>query len=412
MNIYDYIDSPDVAAHCRKVGYAFDPIEMAVLINESRKTIEQKHAAYRALMDEYPDMSFHESVPFGKKYTLHTFLEALIEYEEKAIRDFMDPKLHRKTRYTVSSYSLRQLGLKQQETYDVIQEAINAVKTEEKQKEYRTAEEVLDEIRPIWDRDNVRDVRIMKRWGKYRFEALDITYDGEHTYVDMDEKHAPGSLGDIFIHIPVPFENGDIVYDGEEPCVLKSVPDAREDYRRRVPGSFKGNDDVFLDCAFYYYLCDGGIGDSGHHPVPYPSTGRPIRKCKYFREELTGEQRVLTRLSEFIKEHDGDPGAAAIQAKAAELSEEYKHFKIRDGKLVKYIEARGITKATVPQSVTSIGANAFFCCDGLASVTIPHTVTDIEEGAFSECGNISIIAPKGSYAAHYAKEHGIEYREL
>ena len=45
----------------------------------------------------------------------------------------------------------------------------------------------------------------------------------------------------------------------------------------------------------------------------------------------------------------------------------------------------GLTSVTIPNSVTSIGGFAFVNCFGLTSVTIPNSVTSIGEGAFANC---------------------------
>ena len=55
---------------------------------------------------------------------------------------------------------------------------------------------------------------------------------------------------------------------------------------------------------------------------------------------------------------------------------------------------KGCQNTTIPNSVTSIGLDAFRGCEGLTSITIPNSVTEIGGGAFGECtGLTSIIIP-------------------
>ena len=51
----------------------------------------------------------------------------------------------------------------------------------------------------------------------------------------------------------------------------------------------------------------------------------------------------------------------------------------------------GCKNSTIPNSVTSIGANAFSGCDGLTSVTIPNSVTSIGDYAFDYCGGLTSV---------------------
>ena len=50
----------------------------------------------------------------------------------------------------------------------------------------------------------------------------------------------------------------------------------------------------------------------------------------------------------------------------------------------------GLTSLTIPNSVTSIGDNVFLCCYSLTSLTIPNSVTSIGDNAFGYCGLTSL----------------------
>ena len=50
-----------------------------------------------------------------------------------------------------------------------------------------------------------------------------------------------------------------------------------------------------------------------------------------------------------------------------------------------------LPSVTIPNGVTSIGIKAFFCCYGLTSVTIPNSVTSIGEMAFLYCSGLTTV---------------------
>ena len=60
-------------------------------------------------------------------------------------------------------------------------------------------------------------------------------------------------------------------------------------------------------------------------------------------------------------------------------------------KMIRYQAFRycsGLTRITIPDSVTSIGEHAFYDCDSLTSITIPNSVTSIERWAFKGCSGL------------------------
>ena len=63
-----------------------------------------------------------------------------------------------------------------------------------------------------------------------------------------------------------------------------------------------------------------------------------------------------------------------------------------DGVLNSFAPA-GLTTYTIPDSVTSIGDYAFYCCGSLTSITIPDSVTSIGMSAFDGCSLPSVIIP-------------------
>lgn len=52
---------------------------------------------------------------------------------------------------------------------------------------------------------------------------------------------------------------------------------------------------------------------------------------------------------------------------------------------------RSLTTVTIPESVTSIGEYAFSYCSGLTSVTIPESVTCIDRDTFSGCSSLTSV---------------------
>ena len=66
-------------------------------------------------------------------------------------------------------------------------------------------------------------------------------------------------------------------------------------------------------------------------------------------------------------------------------------FNKKKTELIRYPEGKSQTSYTIPNSVTSIGVDAFRDCSGLTSITIPNSVTSIGSGAFWGCTGLTSI---------------------
>ena len=64
-----------------------------------------------------------------------------------------------------------------------------------------------------------------------------------------------------------------------------------------------------------------------------------------------------------------------------------------------FCDCSGLTSVNIPTSVTSIGYEAFIYCSGLTSVTIGSGVTSIESGTFSACSSLKSVTIGNSVAS-------------
>ena len=56
-----------------------------------------------------------------------------------------------------------------------------------------------------------------------------------------------------------------------------------------------------------------------------------------------------------------------------------------------FLECSGLTSIEIPNSVTTIGEWAFYNCNSLTSIEIPNSVTSIGERAFSGCKRLTSV---------------------
>ena len=305
MDIYSYIKSPDISDYCKKIGHIFNPLEMAVIIAISDRTMQEKHTAWHRLIEEYPDMPISGTRGFRAHESLHEYLRELIAYEEREIEAFFKPD-------TGAVYSLQAFWRQERD----------------------------DEYGLTWDRDLKCDsvystfekawAALLKIWkaGVDAYPPVSIKF--VKTYVDTEDCHVgyfnkdgglrrlfhykgasilshfisyskdrPDDLESISIYLPVPFEKGDLVTNEDgKPRVLESLPRLDTEYKEGdSEDGYRGYRHESDHTSSYYISEHDNLTGLKDHTV-----GR--WDLRYFRGELKGQEHFLKYLSQYMKDKE------------------------------------------------------------------------------------------------------------
>ena len=233
MDIFKYFPSKDVADYCKKIGYEFNPIELACLIKElslyKSIPIEEQIKLFQELIDCYPDMQFHKSVRFSMRNSLHEYLKAFIDWNERALEHFYNPNIGgiKRYYYALDPYTIWVLGLDPENI-----PSTDVFKRHKTYGHFDSVDILLEYIKPYWDRvDNIERIRV-HICGKRLQCGLSVDIDrngricwlSDYSYVSFPgKKKFPGRIEDLFVYIPVPYKVGDIVSTTIEPDIPQMI---------------------------------------------------------------------------------------------------------------------------------------------------------------------------------------------
>ena len=287
MDIYSFIRSKDVAAHCREIGKTWNTYEMAVIIGRSHRTIAEKHEAWCELIKSYPDMP----TPENRFKSIHEEIEKLMDIQECELTLFMTPEIGAFYKHTIPSDDIARWS---KYTYQCFEDALLAAKDSWKNvdvpeicvvKVFAKTDDNTPEITATANAD--RDGNILFLWFSGRQEDLAKMFPSA-TIDDMDDYICSDYT---YIDIPTPFKRGDILIWRRYIFVLDSLDsDNPERLEENVERSSGYN---YETGGLGYFVNDNG-GLYGDH-VDGNDTYR------YYRGKLEGNNRLLHYVSLYFK---------------------------------------------------------------------------------------------------------------
>ena len=293
MDIYSFINSPDVAAHCREINKTWNPFEMAVIISRSHKPMTEKHAAWRELISDYPDMptpkgSYHDS--------LHQELTKVINGEDRLLymlkyHDHGDVYTHKAWR---NGETLRS---------EVV---------------LCSFDEAWNDAVKQWEGSNATVIYIRKvntgEYGASHHEWIQTAMDFKGNVYFIDASRPWGRLfpdaeykepmfrnpDEFFVDIPMPFKRGDIL-------TVPRFPSKRADAKHIfVLDNLACFDDRYatkvLDDECECNDMDGRVYIVDNNGILHAQLIHNHYNYEYYRGELKGKDRLLQYASQYLKD--------------------------------------------------------------------------------------------------------------
>ena len=313
MDIYRFLNSRDIAAHCREINKTWNTCEMAAIIDRSNRSMKEKHAAWRELITDYPDMPVPKR---GKRIkslpSLHAEIKKVIAYEERVLEVFKQPE--EKAIYQYGMWSSNYIRAFSHEpcvnsgiyfTFDDVWAEVFAHKKKSKEAygEYSWWNEKSDKItieKRYASKDGETERIIIHH--DYDFNPCWITNYTEHDVFKEFTWLVDFAQGFV-IDIPVPFKRGDVLtinsfwFDKDEIIFVLDNINFKRETSDCFYAEYQGNG---------YYVYDDGLLYKDHSPHYlsniYDEYSIGFDEYEYYRGKLTNKDRLLYFVSQFLKE--------------------------------------------------------------------------------------------------------------
>lgn len=299
LDIIDFINSSAIANHCRNIGYRFSALDMAYLIWASEKhSIEEKHNAWKILINTQPDVEVAERPWTPYIESLHAFLLRFIETENKGLELFF-----RDEPYCAYSYSIWYPGDEDYAhdrcIYPNFRLCFDAIQAD------------LCDVLETTPAD-IRYIRIEKQWlnhsGSEAAKSMTVYIDStgrpwflceNYGIISEAESEISNAFRGMWPEIPTPFTRGDILtfqnryHRKKEPFVLDAILYWDGAVHERTLAHLRKRGDESDLSANIYSLADDGSLWRDHGPC--------YLDMEYYDIALSDSEKFLAVLSGFIK---------------------------------------------------------------------------------------------------------------
>lgn len=203
MDIYSFINSKAISKHLRDMNYKFDTIEAAWLIYQCKSiSMNEKHEAWKQLIDEMPDCRLAERANCKAKESFHSFLKKYMQIEDWLYQVFQEKK--ETDVYTLRFYCTGEADWSKPGEEDLFCS-------------YKACLSVIESYKEAGE-EKIEVFEIKKKLIG-GIKTITVTYKANQTvlavdscnYLSNEELDITGTFDALWFDFPVPFTKGDVL---------------------------------------------------------------------------------------------------------------------------------------------------------------------------------------------------------
>ena len=246
MDIYEFINSIDRQKHLQEINYNVSPLESAYIVWQSKRlTIEEKHKAYREIINNTPNYDIYLRKWDNIQVKLSDFLSEYIRTENELIHSFHDNK------NSVYSYEINKYI--QGALYPNEEMCISALE----QKSGNGTGVLIQHLLATKSTDIAKNIKLQTN------KNGECIFVSENSFLSENKKKLFHTFQHMHFDIPIPFVKGDLIverYGGAE-CQFYYSPSetvySQEDMSAWYFNEDEDGDecviiDNYLDLEYYY----------------------------------------------------------------------------------------------------------------------------------------------------------------